>query len=76
MPLPGALLADFDILFLDEPYKGLDAETKRAVQGAVGEYTRNKTVVLVTHDPAEAEGYRLVEMKPDCVKQEKNKIFR
>ena len=58
------LLADFDILFLDEPYKGLDAETKRAVQGAVGEYTRNKTVVLVTHDPAEAEGYRLVEMKP------------
>ena len=59
-----ALLADFDILFLDEPYKGLDAETKRAVQGAVGEYTRNKTVVLVTHDPAEAEGYRLVEMKP------------
>lgn len=59
-----ALLADFDILFLDEPYKGLDAETKRAVQGAVGEHTRNKTVVLVTHDPAEAEGYRLVEMKP------------
>lgn len=59
-----ALLADFDVLFLDEPYKGLDAETKKAVQGAVGEYTRNKTVVLVTHDPAEAEGYRLVEMKP------------
>ena len=59
-----ALLADFDVLFLDEPYKGLDAETKKAVQGAVGEYTRNKTVVLVTHDPAESEGYRLVEMKP------------
>lgn len=59
-----ALLAVFDVLFLDEPYKGLDAETKKAVQGAVGEYTRNKTVVLVTHDPAEAEGYRLVEMKP------------
>lgn len=59
-----ALLAAFDVLFLDEPYKGLDADTKKAVQDAVGEYTRNKTVVLVTHDPAEAEGYRLVEMKP------------
>ena len=59
-----ALLADFDVLFLDEPYKGLDADTKKAVQDAVGEYTRNKTVILVTHDPAEAEGYRLVEMKP------------
>ena len=65
-----ALLAAFDVLahngvlFLDEPYKGLDADTKKAVQDAVGEYTQNKTVVLVTHDPAEAEGYRLVEMKP------------
>lgn len=59
-----ALLAAFDVLFLDEPYKGLDADTKKAVQDAVGEYARNKTVVLVTHDPAEAEGYRLVEMKP------------
>ena len=59
-----ALLADFDVLFLDEPYKGLDADTKKAVQDAVGEYTRHKTVILVTHDPAEAEGYRLVEMKP------------
>ena len=59
-----ALLADADVLFLDEPYKSLDADTKKAVQDAVGEYTQNKTVVLVTRDPAEAEGYRLVEMKP------------
>ena len=57
-----ALLAAFDVLFLDEPYKGLDADTKKAVQDAVGEYARNKTVVLVTHDPGAVEA-----LSPDRV---------
>lgn len=50
-----ALLAEYDALFLDEPFKGLDSETK----GVVLEYTRlrtaGKTVILVTHDADECE---------------------
>lgn len=52
-----ALLADFDVLFLDEPYKGLDDETRARVMDLVDDYTKGKTVVLVTHDHEEAEGY-------------------
>ena len=50
-----ALLADYDILFMDEPFKGLDLETKRQVMAYVKEMTRGKTVILVTHDPLECE---------------------
>ena len=52
-----ALLAEFDILFLDEPYKGLDEETRARVMALVNERTRGKTVLLVTHDREETDGY-------------------
>ena len=55
-----ALLADFDVLFLDEPYKGLDEETRARVMGIVARYTEGKTVILVTHDREEADGYERV----------------
>ena len=48
-----ALLAEYDELFLDEPFKGLDAETKRTVMEYVRVKTRGKTVVFVTHDKDE-----------------------
>lgn len=50
-----ALLAEYDILFLDEPFKGLDDATKLAVMGYCKEKTEGKTVILVTHDKSEAE---------------------
>ncbi len=50
-----ALLADYDALFLDEPFKGLDAETKRTVMEYCKGKIRGKTVVLVTHDQGECE---------------------
>ena len=50
-----ALLTDWDFLALDEPFKGLDAETKRTVIRRTREYTDGKTVLLVTHDEEEAE---------------------
>ena len=50
-----ALLTEWDILALDEPFKGLDAETKRTVIRRTREYTDGKTVLLVTHDEEEAE---------------------
>ena len=50
-----ALLADADVLFLDEPFKGLDARTREDVMRQTRALCEGRTVVLVTHDPAEAE---------------------
>lgn len=50
-----ALMAEYDILFLDEPFKGLDQNTKNVVMEEVRRRCWNRTVLLVTHDPAEAE---------------------
>mgnify|MGYP002511183695 CR=1 FL=1 len=49
-----ALLAEYDVLFLDEPFKGLDEALKEQVMAYVREKTAGKTVVFVTHDRAEA----------------------
>ncbi len=50
-----ALYADWDILFLDEPFKGLDIETKKKAASFVKEQCRGKTVLCVTHDEKEAQ---------------------
>ena len=50
-----ALLADADLLLLDEPFKGLDARTRQDVMQRTRARCAGRTVVLVTHDPAEAE---------------------
>jgi len=50
-----ALMADYDILFMDEPFKGLDEEIKERVMLYTKEQSRGKTVLLVTHDKAECE---------------------
>lgn len=53
--LARALCADYDILVLDEPFKGLDEETKEKVIDTVKKSTAGKTVILITHDESEAE---------------------
>jgi len=51
-----ALLADYDLLILDEPFKGLDEETKPKIMQLVKENLREGACVLcVTHDAAEVE---------------------
>ena len=50
-----ALLADYDILFLDEPFKGLDEQTKEAVASLIIKENKGRTLVLITHDKTEAE---------------------
>lgn len=57
-----ALLADSHMLFLDEPYKGLDEDTRAKVMRIVKERTQKKTVVLITHDRQEAEGFSVIEL--------------
>lgn len=48
-----ALLAEYDLLFLDEPFKGLDEETKALVIADTHRRCAGHTVLLVTHDPDE-----------------------
>ncbi len=48
-----AILADADIILLDEPFKGLDDDTKQDVIALVNKYTVGKTVLLVTHQAQE-----------------------
>ncbi len=50
-----ALAADYDVLFCDEPFKGLDQATKSLVMNYFLRKTAKKTVILVTHDKSEAE---------------------
>jgi len=51
-----ALIADYDVLLMDEPFKGLDEEIKLKTMHMVKDNLReNATVLLVTHDQAEAD---------------------
>jgi len=50
-----ALMAEYDILFLDEPFKGLDLETKKKVMLYTKEQSKGKTVIFITHDKEECE---------------------
>lgn len=49
------LLADYDLLVLDEPFRGLDQETRQLVMEDTRRRCAGQTVLLVTHDPAELE---------------------
>lgn len=53
--LARALMADYEILFLDEPFKGLDEATWERTMAFTQEKTKGKTVLCVTHDPREAQ---------------------
>lgn len=50
-----AIIAEFDILIMDEPFKGLDIDTKNRVMDFIIENTKEKTVIIVTHDIKEHE---------------------
>ena len=52
-----ALLAPWDLLLLDEPFKGLDTETRKQIMDYVLLHFHKKpgrTALLVTHDESEA----------------------
>lgn len=60
-----AVLAEGELLILDEPFKGLDEATRETVAAEVKRRTRGRTVIMVTHDPEEAElmGAEIMEMR-------------
>ena len=59
-----ALYSEWDVLFLDEPFNGLDEETKELVIEYTKKQCFGKTVIFVTHDRSEAGkmGGRLFKM--------------
>lgn len=50
-----AVMAQSDVIILDEPLKGLDEALKEKVLSYLKESLSEKTVILVTHDKAEIE---------------------
>lgn len=59
-----ALLCGADVIALDEPFKGLDEATRVRVIDETKRLCRGKTVLMVTHEAAEAErmGAKIVDL--------------
>ncbi len=59
-----SLLCPADLFLMDEPFKGLDEDTRKTVMDTVMARTRGKTLLVVTHDPEEAAylGGRILRM--------------
>ena len=52
--LARTLMEDRTVLLLDEPFSALDARTRAQMQDLAAQTLRGRTVLIVTHDPAEA----------------------
>ena len=59
-----AVLSKGELLILDEPFKGLDDDTREDVTKYLLEGKNNRTVIMVTHDPEEVKmlGGRLISL--------------
>ena len=56
--LARALIQEADIYFMDEPFKGVDAKTEKAIVALLQEMkSRGKTVIVVHHDLATVAEY-------------------
>lgn len=65
--LARTLMEDRPVVLLDEPFSALDAGTRADMQELAAEVLHGKTVLLVTHDPAEAArlGHRILLMSAE-----------
>lgn len=61
-----AVLTDAPLVLMDEPFKGLDSATRQSVVDFILPRLSGRTVLLVSHDPSEAEllGAELFDMSP------------
>ena len=68
-----ALFAPATHLFLDEPFTGLDEDTKEEVMAFVKEKCKGKTALLITHDENEAQAIasRLFVMENGKIEEKK-----
>lgn len=49
-----ALLTDSDMVILDEPFSGLDQETRKTVADFILKYRRDRTLLFTTHEEEDA----------------------
>ena len=54
--LARALAMDAPVLLLDEPFRALDEQTHRDMLALIRKQTAGRLLILVTHDPCDAEG--------------------
>ena len=52
--LARTIMEDKDIILMDEPFSALDSITRSAIQKLTWKLLKDKTVIMVTHDPLEA----------------------
>lgn len=52
-----AMLSVSDAVYLDEPFTGLDAETKKLVCGYINKNAGDRTLVIVSHDESDASAF-------------------
>ena len=59
-----AMLSASEAVYLDEPFTGLDAETKKLVCGYVNKNAGGRTLVIVSHDETDASvfGARVIKL--------------
>ena len=50
-----SLVSDSDAVLMDEPFKGLDDETRRQVISQVKENLGNRLLMIITHNEEDAE---------------------
>ncbi len=69
--LARTLMEDRPVALLDEPFSALDAATRADMQELAFETLTGRTVLLVTHDPAEAVrlGHRIYLLMPDGLQE-------
>ena len=62
-----ALLADSPLVVMDEPFKGLDGDTRASAIALTRRMLTGRTALIVTHDPAEPDllGADIFELKRD-----------
>lgn len=66
--LARTLMEDRPVVLLDEPFSALDAGTRADMQDLAARLLKDKTILLVTHDPAEAVrlGHQIIVLAPDA----------
>ncbi len=76
--LARTLMEDQELVLLDEPFSALDARTRAEMQELAHELLQNRSVLLVTHDPAEAArlGDRIVILDENGLRETDSKKQR